>query len=123
MPDPVDTVQAEETAPEAARGAPRSLSADVALTFGSKVLYIVFGVAIGVLVARELGPSGRGVLAVASALVLTLAQLGSLGLVSANPYFLAREEIPISRLVTNSLWFAAGLGLLLIGLGVLFKLI
>ena len=53
---------------------------------------------------------------------MTLAQLGSLGLAAANPYFLARERTPVSRLVTNSLWFAAGLGLLLMGIGLLLKL-
>jgi O-antigen/teichoic acid export membrane protein len=119
MPDTAETARAgREPAPVAAG---RSLSADVVLTFGSKIVFIAVGVAAGIIVARTLGPSGRGVLAVASALVLTLTQLGTLGLVAANPYFLARERTPTSRLVTNSLWFSAGLGVLLIGIGVLFK--
>jgi O-antigen/teichoic acid export membrane protein len=102
-------------------GPRRSLSADVVLTFTSKALVMGLTLGMTVLVARALGPSGRGSVAVALALTLTLVQLGSFGLITANPYFVARDATTTARLVGNSLWFAAGLGVVLVGAGLLFK--
>jgi len=87
---------------------------DVAMTAANKVVVLVTTLATSIVLARALGPEGRGVWAVAMALALTLVQLGSLGIQSANPYFTARREAPLGRIVANSLWLAAGLGLLLI---------
>jgi O-antigen/teichoic acid export membrane protein len=100
---------------------PRALSRDVALTYASKVMAMVAGVAMTVLVARALGPSGRGLVAIGIAITLTLVQLGTLGLVTANPYFVARDHRVTTKLITNSLWIAAGLGVILIALGAAFK--
>jgi O-antigen/teichoic acid export membrane protein len=93
----------------------------VAVTYGSKLLGMALTLGMTVLVARALGPAGRGSVAVALALTLTLVQLGSFGLITANPYFAARDAATVARLVTNSLWFALGLGALLIVIGILFK--
>jgi O-antigen/teichoic acid export membrane protein len=111
-------------APRPSSGSPgsgRTLSSDVAVTYGSKVLVMALTLGMTVLVARALGPSGRGSVAVALALTLTLVQLGSFGLISANPYFVAKDAATVARLVTNSLWFALGLGAMLIVIGLLFK--
>jgi O-antigen/teichoic acid export membrane protein len=111
-------------APAPSAGSPgsgRTLSSDVAVTYGSKVLVMALTLGMTVLVARALGPSGRGSVAVALALTLTLVQLGSFGLITANPYFAAKDAATVARLVTNSLWFALSLGVVLIGVGVAFK--
>jgi O-antigen/teichoic acid export membrane protein len=97
--------------------APPRLRTDVFWTFGGKAATLLFGLLIVVAVARELGPSGQGLFAVAYSLTLMLAQLGGLGLTTANPYFTAREPAQRASIVGNSLWLAAGLGLLLIGVG------
>jgi O-antigen/teichoic acid export membrane protein len=97
--------------------APPRLRTDVLWTFGGKAATLVFGLLIVVAVARELGPSGQGLFAVAYSLTLLLAQLGGLGLTSANPYFTAREPARRAQIVANSLWLAAGLGLVLIAIG------
>jgi O-antigen/teichoic acid export membrane protein len=55
--------------------------------------------------ARELGPSGRGTVAVVIALVALLVQLGHLGLASSNSYFAARRPELIPSILVNSLWF------------------
>ncbi len=64
-----------------------------------------------VLIARRLGPSGQGVVAVGLALALILLQLGSLGLVTANPAWVARSPRAVSQIVVNSAWWSAGLGM------------
>ena len=78
-----------ETLPQTNR--PARLRTDVFLTLGGKGLSLLFGLAIVVLIARELGPTRQGLFAVAFSLSLVLIHLGGLGLTSANPYFAARE--------------------------------
>jgi O-antigen/teichoic acid export membrane protein len=98
------------------RAVPR-LRTDVFLTFGGKATTLLLGLLIVVAVARQLGPSGQGLFAVAYSLTILLAHLGGLGLTSANPYFTAREPASRSRIVSNSLWVAASLGSLLVVVG------
>jgi O-antigen/teichoic acid export membrane protein len=105
-----------------ARAEPR-LRTDVFLTFGGKALTLLFGLLIVVAVARELGPSGQGLFAVAYSLTLMLAQLGGVGLTTANPYFAAREPHHSRSIVSNSLWLAAGLGVVLIAAGLALRAI
>jgi O-antigen/teichoic acid export membrane protein len=91
----------------------RPLTVDVLLTFGSKVAVLILTVGTGVVVARALGPSGRGAIAVAFTFTLLLVQFGILGLHSANAYFASREPQQISRILTNTLWTCLGMGLAL----------
>jgi O-antigen/teichoic acid export membrane protein len=100
---------------------PARLRTDVFLTFGGKAATLLLGLATAVVIARELGPAGQGLFAVAYSLTLMLVQFGGLGLTTANPYFVARDPTAIPRVVANSISFAAGLGLLLIALGVAIK--
>jgi O-antigen/teichoic acid export membrane protein len=102
--------------------APARLRTDVFLTFGGKALSLLFGLLIVMLLARELGPTRQGVFAVAFSLTVILIHLGGLGLTAANPYFTAREPGQRSSVVANSLWLAAGLGLVLAAIGVGLKL-
>ncbi len=89
---------------------PGRLRTDVLITYGGKVATLVFSLVISVLLARQLGPSGRGTLAVAFSFAQILAQLGSLGLATANPYFAASRQAPVGRLVTTSLWLSGVVG-------------
>jgi O-antigen/teichoic acid export membrane protein len=88
----------------------RGLRHDVLLMISAKVCVIVLGAATTVIVARSLGPAGRGTLASVYALMTLLAQLGTFGIASANPYFAAREPYARARIAANSLWFAAIVG-------------
>ncbi|MGH2920690.1 MAG: oligosaccharide flippase family protein, partial [Gaiellaceae bacterium] len=103
--------------------APSRLRTDVLWTFGGKAATLFFGLLIVVAVARELGPSGQGLFAVAYSLTLMLAQLGGLGLTTANPYFAARGPAQRAHIVANSLWLAAALGVVLVGVGLALRAI
>jgi O-antigen/teichoic acid export membrane protein len=83
------------------------------MTLGSKVAVLILGVATGVLIARALGPSGRGAIAVAFAFAFLLIQFGILGLHSANAYFASRTPEQISRILTNTIWASLAIGILL----------
>lgn len=89
---------------------PRTGLADVVLTYGGKLTVLLAGLATTVLVARELGPGARGVMATATSLGLLLAQLGTVGLSAANPYFIAREPRTLPGVIGNAAWLALGLG-------------
>ena len=96
---------------------------DVATMLGTRALVLLLSTATSVVLARALGPSGRGLVAVAFSFGLLLTQFGTLGLVTANPYFAAKEPQALGRIVSNSLWLAAGLGTMLAALGAVLKLL
>jgi SAM-dependent methyltransferase/O-antigen/teichoic acid export membrane protein len=89
----------------------------------AKGFVLMLNAAGSVIVARFLGPTGRGAVAIAFSLTMLFAQLGSVGFTTANPYFTAREPADRPQIVSNSLWLAAGLGSGLIGVGLLLRLI
>jgi O-antigen/teichoic acid export membrane protein len=109
---------ADERAPALPAPAVRGrLRDDVLITYAGKVATLVGNLLISVLLARQLGPSGRGSLAVAFSFAQILAQLGSLGLATANPYFAATRRADVGALVSTTLWFAGVVGFALAGLG------
>lgn len=102
--------------PEVPMAGHRPLAPDVLLTFATKVVIVVFGMLSTIIVARTLGPSGRGAIAVAFSVMTLLVQFGSLGLQSANPYFVARSPQNIAAVVLNTVLGAVGIGLILAAL-------
>jgi len=103
--------------------AERGLREDVLLMVGAKVGTLVLAAITTVILARSLGPAGRGSLASVYALMTLLAQLGTFGIASANPYFAAREPEMRARIAGNSLWLAAVLGPLMAVVGILVKVL
>lgn len=101
----------------------RRLRSDVALMSLSRAAILVLGLAQSVIVARALGPSGRGAIAVAVSLMGLFTQVGSLGLATANTYFSARDRTALGAIATNSLWFGGLAGATLAVGGVAVKLL
>jgi O-antigen/teichoic acid export membrane protein len=110
-------------AQSAAVSTQRPLGADALLMLGTRVFVGLSSFVASVLVARSLGPSSQGTVAVALTLTFLLAQVGSLGIATANPAFVAREPIKTPAIVANSLWWAAALGALLAAAGIGLKLL
>jgi len=83
-----------------------SFASGVALTIVTRLLMLVGTVGASVIVARWLGPEGLGSLAVLNTtIVLTLA-VGSLGLTSANTYFIAKDRKTLAPVWANAIVFA-----------------
>lgn len=100
--------------PDAESGvARRSLSLDSLLTAACKLAVGGMNFVAAVVVAREFGPSGRGAVAVGLTLVLILMQFGNVGLVTANPYFAARNPRRVQSLIANTLAWSVLVGGLL----------
>ncbi|HXQ00130.1 MAG TPA: hypothetical protein VN845_08700, partial [Solirubrobacteraceae bacterium] len=98
--------EAPEPGPAGSGVVERGLRGDVLLMLGSKLCVLFLGATTTVIVARSLGPAGRGSLASVYALMTVLAQLGTFGIASANPYFVAREPHIRASVAANSLWLA-----------------
>jgi O-antigen/teichoic acid export membrane protein len=95
---------------------------DVLLTYGGKIVGMLAAFATTVAVARSLGPTGRGSVAVAFGLTQILVQIGTGGIVTANTYFAAQRTASPRHLVGASLLVIALTTPLLIGVGVLLRL-
>ena len=94
-------------------GLTKRFSAHVAWTLATRVVMIVNSVVAGVIVARWLGVSRVGELAVINVAVATVVQLASFGLPSSNTYFIAQDRAHFRAATINSLLFASVIGSLL----------
>jgi O-antigen/teichoic acid export membrane protein len=98
------------------------LSSDLARkvleTYATQIALILIGLLTTIAVARTLGPAGRGLYAVALAIGQIGVQLGHIGLVASNTYYLAQNRSLLPRLLANSLLIslAVGLGAIVAGL-------
>jgi len=92
----------------------RGFVRNVMATFTTRVFLIVVGLLNTVMVARVLGPSGRGLYAVATAIGMIGVQFGCLGMHASNVYFVAKNRADLPKLVGNSLVVSFALGILTI---------
>ena len=100
-----------------------SFKIHVAWTFITRLLMIFNSVVAGIIIARWLGATGLGELAVINVAIATLVQLGSFGLPSSNTYFIAQDHDRLRAAAINSLIFALAVGATLaIGLSALASL-
>lgn len=81
----------------------------VAETMATRVSLIVIGLLTSVLIARSLGPEGRGLQAAIAAVTAIGIQFGNLGLHSSNTYNVAKRPNLLPTLVGNSLLVALGI--------------
>lgn len=82
----------------------------VAETFATRILLIGIALITGVIVARILGPEGRGLYAIAVTLATTGVQFGNLGLHASNTYFVAKDRTLLPALVGNTLFVSFVIG-------------
>lgn len=81
--------------------------------FAAQLGMTSLGVITGVITARTLGPTDRGLFQLLTLLPVTLANFAKLGIPQANVYFMRRRGASASDIATNSLWFSVILGGLL----------
>lgn len=98
---------------------PSEFTRQVVHTIVSRVALLPLGVIVSALLARALGPAGRGELAVATAFATVCMQFGNLGLHTSNTYFVARQRDLLPTLTANTLALSLGLGsLVALGIGI-----
>ena len=72
-------------------------------TVFTKFFVVIIGMATSIIIARILGPEGRGEYAVAITISGIGVQLGNLGLHSANTYYIAQNKEIIAPIINNSI--------------------
>jgi O-antigen/teichoic acid export membrane protein len=82
----------------------------VAETYATRILISIAGLVTTVMVARLLGPEGRGIYAVAMTTGLLGVQFGNLGLHTANVYLVAQRPDSLRSLTRNSVAISFGFG-------------
>lgn len=85
---------------------------NVGETVANRVVSSGLSFIVGILVARRLGPVGRGEYSLAMTAIGLITQFGTLGLHSANTYFLGRDRDRLPKLFANSMYASVGTGLL-----------
>lgn len=82
----------------------------VGQVFFTNVALIPLSLITSVLIARMLGPEGRGIFAVAFSILAIGVQFGNLGLHTSNTYLVAKDSKSLPQLLANSLVISIGLG-------------
>ena len=91
----------------------KRFATDTARVFGGQVIMTVIGVGTGMITARALGPHDRGLFQMLVLLPTTLSNFAKLGIAQAAVYSMRRRGASASAVVTNAVWFAVVLGLLM----------
>jgi len=89
------------------------------VTFTSGVLNLLVGVGTSVILARVLGPEGRGIYALVMLLPSLIVTFGNLGIGPATVYYVARGEFRRQEILGNNVLLSVGIG----GVGVLAGLV
>lgn len=91
----------------------RKAARDIAGTVATRFALLPLTLASGVIIARVLGPSGRGVYATVVTVAELAVLLGALGVGKAVIYYIARERDPDGRYSGTAFWIGLFNGLLL----------
>jgi O-antigen/teichoic acid export membrane protein len=91
------------------KGVPR-FAQDVLRVLGGQVAMTAMGVVTGIITARWLGPTDRGLFNLLVLLPTVLSNFVKLGIPQASVYYMRRKNVPASEVASNSLWFAITMG-------------
>jgi len=92
---------------------------ETTVTFTSGVLNLVVGIGASVILARVLGPEGRGIYALAALLPSLIVTFGNLGIGPATVYYVARGEFRREEILGTNVLLSVGIG----GIGALAGLV
>jgi len=85
-------------------------SRNIAGTFVTRLFVILISLVTTIIVARVLGPEGRGLYAVAIAIGAIGVQFGNLGLHASNTFYVAQDQKLLPILLSNSLVISFSIG-------------
>jgi O-antigen/teichoic acid export membrane protein len=80
-----------------------SLKRDVAITLATRLISRLLALATGIILARELGPAGRGIVALALVLPYILQEFSNLGLDMSNTHLASKEPRLTPQVSANTL--------------------
>jgi O-antigen/teichoic acid export membrane protein len=74
---------------------------DIAGVFSARAMWAVLGTISGVILARQLGPHDRGILAVVLLVPSTVITISKLGIAQSIVYAINREKAPVAKVTSN----------------------
>lgn len=83
---------------------------DVMRVLGGQVVMTIMGMLTGIITARWLGPTDRGLFNLLILLPTVLSNFVKLGIPQASVYYMRRKNVSASEVASNSLWFALTMG-------------
>ena len=81
-----------------------SVLSNISFTLGARIILLFLSLLIGIIVARTLGPSGKGLLAVVLMVGTTILQLSNLGINHFNTYAISNKSVEKKYIIGNSFW-------------------
>ncbi len=102
--------------PKPKRSALLGLAQDFSGTLATIFAKMGFGVIIGIITARTLGPASRGIFALVSTFPASLTTLTKFGQAQATIYFIRREKEDVSRVASTAIVFGLATGAVLVAL-------
>ncbi|MDD5639085.1 MAG: flippase [Candidatus Pacebacteria bacterium] len=85
---------------------------NISFTLGSRIITLFFSLLVGIIVARTLGPSGKGLLAVVAMVGTVAVSLGNLGIRAFNTYAVSNKSVEKKNIIGNSFWTGLILGVI-----------
>ena len=81
-----------------------SVLSNISFTLGARIILLFLSLLIGIIVARTLGPSGKGLLAVVLMVGTTILHLSNLGINHFNTYAISNKSVEKKYIIGNSFW-------------------
>ena len=72
-----------------------TFSIDVSINFGSQIIIFIVSSISSIIIARALGPSGKGIYSLAIAIPSLAVALTNMGINFSNIYFIGKKRFPI----------------------------
>ena len=94
-------------------------SVGTGITAGAQFISLILGVGTSVILARVLGPDGKGIYTLAMLLPSLIVTSGNLGIAPATAYYVARGEFRRQEILGNNILLSMGIG----GMGILAGLV
>jgi len=85
---------------------------NVSFTFGARIITLFLSLLVGIIIARTLGPSGKGLLAVIVMVGTVVLSLGNLGIGAFNTYAISNKSVEKKDIVGNSFWLGLIVGII-----------
>jgi len=89
-----------------------SVSDNISFAFGARIIILLLSALAGIIIARTLGPSGKGLLAVIAMVGTVVFQLGNLGIGAFNTYAISNKSVEKKYIVGNSFWLGLIIGII-----------
>ena len=83
---------------------------NVSFTFGARIITLFLGLLIGIIIARTLGPSGKGLLAIIAMVGTVVLILTNLGIGAFNAYAISNKSVKKEDIIGNSFWLGLMIG-------------